>query len=156
MVSNNGATQGTALSLFLFTLFTSDLCFNSGRCHLQKFWDDSSIVGCNTDDTKEEYRDLIESFTGWCNNNHLQLNIGKTKELVKDFWCSKRTPTSVAIMGEKVEIVDTYKLLGVQLNNKLDWSDNTRAFYRKGQSRMFFLRSLRSFNVYTRMVWMFY
>ena len=53
-------------------------------------------------------------------------------------------------------MVDTYKFLGVQLNNKLDWSDNTEALYRKGQSKLFFLRMLRSFNVCTRLLRMFY
>lgn len=34
--------------------------------HLQKFSDDSFIVCCITNDSEEEYRDLIESFIGWC------------------------------------------------------------------------------------------
>ena len=93
---------------------------------------------------------------GWCDGNHLQLNTGKTKELVVDFRRRKSTPIPVSINGEEVEMVDTYKFLGVHLNNKLDWSDNTEALYRKGQSRLFFLRRLRSFNVCTRLLWMFY
>ncbi|KAF7711488.1 hypothetical protein HF521_000499, partial [Silurus meridionalis] len=43
--------------------------------------------------------------------------------------------------------VDSYKYLGVHLNNKLDWTDNTEAIYKKGQSRLFLLRRLRSFGV---------
>lgn len=30
-----------------------------------------------------------------------------------------------------MEIADTYMFLWMQLNNKLDWSNNTEAFYRK-------------------------
>lgn len=37
--------------------------------------------------------------------------------------------------------------MGVHLNNKLNWSDNTDMIYRKGQSRLFVLRRLRSFGV---------
>ncbi|XP_053508024.1 uncharacterized protein LOC128624412 [Ictalurus furcatus] len=124
--------------------------------HLQKFSDDSSIIGCIADDREEEYRDLIESFIGWCDIHHLQLSTGKTKELVVDFRRSKRPHTPVVIRGEGVEMVDTYQFLGVHLNNKLDWTDNTEALYRKGQSRLFFLRRLRSFNVCTRLLRMFY
>ena len=40
--------------------------------------------------------------------------------------------------------------------NKLDWSDNAEALYCKGQSRLFFLRRLRSFNVCTRLLRLFY
>ena len=37
--------------------------------------------------------------------------------------------------------------LGGYFNNKLDWTRNTEAIYKKGQRRLFFLRRLGSFNV---------
>lgn len=46
VVSSTGAPQGTVLSPFLFTLYTSDFQFKSETCHLQKCSDDSAIVGC--------------------------------------------------------------------------------------------------------------
>ena len=46
-----------------------------------------------------------------------------------------------------MDLVQSYKYLGVHLDNKLDWSGNTGAVYKKGQSRLYFLRRLRSFNV---------
>ena len=45
----------------------------------------------------------------------------------------------------RIEIVRSYKYLGVHLNNKLDWSVHSAALYKKGQSRFFLLRRLRSF-----------
>ena len=44
VVRSPGAPQGTPP--FLFTLYTSDFQFLSETCHLQKFADDSAIVGC--------------------------------------------------------------------------------------------------------------
>ncbi|KAI3366545.1 hypothetical protein L3Q82_000677 [Scortum barcoo] len=41
-----GAPQGTVLSPFLFTLYTSDFTYSMDSCHLQKFSDDTAIVGC--------------------------------------------------------------------------------------------------------------
>lgn len=47
--SNTGTPKGTLLPLFLLILYTSDFCYSSWKCHLQKFFDDSSIVGCIAD-----------------------------------------------------------------------------------------------------------
>jgi len=118
--------------------------------------DDSSIVGCIRADEEEEYRDVIRRFVSWAGENQLQLNPSKIKELVVDFRRNKSPPTPITIQGVDIEMVDSYKFLGVHLNNKLDWTDNTEALYRKGQSRLFFLRRLRSFDVCSRLLRMFY
>ncbi|XP_035534965.1 complement C3-like [Morone saxatilis] len=39
-------------------------------------------------------------------------------------------------------MVSAYKYLGVTLDNKLDWSTNSEAIYKKGLSRLYFLRRL--------------
>ena len=55
-----------------------------------------------------------------------------------------------------MDTVEEYKYLGVYLNNKLDWTRHAEAVYKKGQSRLFFLRRLRSFNICRTMLRMFY
>lgn len=50
------------LSLVLFTLYTSDFQYNSELCHMQKFLDDSAIVGCIRNEQEGEYRSLVEDF----------------------------------------------------------------------------------------------
>ncbi|KAI3363181.1 hypothetical protein L3Q82_011546 [Scortum barcoo] len=122
VVSSTGAPQGTVLAPLLFTLYTSDFCYNSELCHIQKYADDTAIVGCIRDDREEEYRRLVGDFAAWCHTNHLQLNTSKTKEL----------------------------------DNKLDWTTHTSHLYGKTQSRMYFLRRLRSFNICSKLLQMFY
>ena len=92
----------------------------------------------------------------WCQRNHLQLNAGKTKELVVDFRRHKQPCTQVNILGTDIEMVTSYKYLGVHLNNKLDWTDHTAATYKKGQSRLYLLRKLRSFGVQGALLTSFY
>ena len=64
--------------------------------------------------------------------------------------------TPVFILGHNVDIVEHYKYLGVYTDNKLDWIKNTEVLYKKGQSRLYFLRRLRSFNICRTMLRMFY
>ena len=156
VVSSTGAPQGTVLSPVLFTLYTSDFQHNSGLCHVQKYSDDTAIVGCIKDGKEGEYRSLVEDFVRWCRSNHLQLNSSKTKEMVVDFRRKKPHLLPVSIEGVDVEVVRTYKYLGLQLDDKLDWTANMEAFYRKGQSRLYFLRRLGSFNICKKLLQMFY
>ncbi|KAL3048234.1 hypothetical protein OYC64_006918 [Pagothenia borchgrevinki] len=70
----------------------------------------------------------------------------------------KRTspPLPLCILGEDVAVVEVYKYLGVHLDNGLNWRINTDAVYKKGMSRLYFLRKLRSFNVCSKMLEIFY
>ena len=115
------------------------------------------MVGLLSLNDESEYRDKVDSFVSWCDDNFLLLNVAKTKELVIDFRKKKNVPiTPVKMKGVDIEIVDTYKYLGVTIDNKLAWSYHIDKVYSKTQSRLFFLRKLRSFNVCNRMLRMFY
>ena len=104
----------------------------------------------------QNYRDLAGAFSSWCERNGLILNTKKTKEIVIDFRRSEPPLQRVNIRGEDIEVVQSYRYLGVHLDSKLDWSVNTDAVYRKGQSRLVFLRRLRSLDVCGEMLHMFY
>ncbi|XP_030581481.1 uncharacterized protein LOC115777673 [Archocentrus centrarchus] len=80
----------------------------------------------------------------------------KTKELVVDFCRCRHPPPSVSIQGTHTERVDSYKYLGVHMNNKLVWTDNTVALYKKGRRRLHILKKLRSFGVQGELLRTFY
>ncbi|KAI3373990.1 hypothetical protein L3Q82_022555 [Scortum barcoo] len=129
VASSTGAPQGTVLSPVLFTLYTSDFQYKSEFCHVQKFADDTAIVGC----------------------------IRNQGDGGGDFRRPRPHPEPVIIIkGDCVEVVHTYKYLGVQLDDKLDWTANTDALCRKGQSRLYFLRRLASFNICKKLLQIFY
>ncbi|KAK3565650.1 hypothetical protein QTP86_013463 [Hemibagrus guttatus] len=106
VVSNRGAPQGTVLSPFSFTLYTSDFQYKSESCHLQKFSGHTAVVGCIRDGQESEYRGLLDNFVDWCTRNDLLLNGMKTKDMVVDF---RRTKTLIEpITIKEVGIVDNY------------------------------------------------
>ncbi|KAI3354721.1 hypothetical protein L3Q82_004504 [Scortum barcoo] len=99
VVSDTGALQGTVLSPFLFTLYTTDFQYNSESCHLQKFSDDSAVVGCIREGEEGEYRTLVDNFVEWSEQNHLRLNVNKTREMVIDFRRKKMPSTATTDQG---------------------------------------------------------
>ncbi|TWW82115.1 hypothetical protein D4764_01G0019300 [Takifugu flavidus] len=148
MSFNKQLPSGTVLAPFLFTLYTADFSHSTSSCHLQKFSDDSAAVGLITDGDYTEYRELTQDFVDWSLQNNLQINAGKTKEVVVDFRRRDTPPPApVNILGTDVDVVESYKYLCVHLNNNPDWSHNTDALVKKGNSRLFLLRRLRSFGV---------
>lgn len=44
-------------------------------------------------------------------------------------------------------LLTSLSYLGVHINNKLDWSDNSIVLYKKGQHRLFLFRRLKSYGV---------
>ncbi|TWW67512.1 RNA-directed DNA polymerase from mobile element jockey [Takifugu flavidus] len=157
LLCSTGVPQGTVLAPFLFTLYTADFSYSTSSCHLQKFSDDSAAVGLITDGDDTGYRELIQGFVDWSLRNNLQINAGKTKELVVDFRRRNNPlPAPVNIRGTDVDVVESYKYLGVHLNNNLDWTHNTDALVKKGNSRLFLLRRLRSFGVQGPLLRTFY
>ena len=130
----------------LMRWLTTDFEYNTGSCHLPKFSDDSAVVGCISEGQEEEYRALIDNFVEWTEQNHLRLNINKTREMVIDFRRKRKrktAPQPLCILEKDVEAVEDYKYLGVNINRRLD---------KKGMCRLYFLRKLRSFNVCSKLL----
>lgn len=61
-----------------------------------------------------------------------------------------------AVNAVCVETVQTYRYLGLELDDSLYWSHNIDTLYKKGQSRLYLLRRLGSFNVCQKLLQMFY
>ena len=85
ITTNIGPPQGTFLSPFLFTLYTSDCRYSSASSHSQTFYDDSALVGYITKNDNAADQNEVDSPVSWCDDAHHILNIDKTKELIFDF-----------------------------------------------------------------------
>ena len=101
------------------------------------------------------YTSEIESFVHWCDNNHLKLDVSKTQQMfdakfiVADHW-------PVVVHGEETAQIGQYKYLGVHLDNKLSWNVHVHSVCSKFHQRLYFLRRLRAFGVYEKILLLFY
>ena len=156
MFTNTGAPQGTVLSPFLFSLYTADCRSKHVNCLIDKYADDTALIGQLIDDDCSSFLSEISSFVEWCNLNFLELNVTKTKELIIDFRTNKSDVAPVIIKDSVVERVDSFRYLGVVFDTQLNWGDNTDALIKKVNSRMYCLRKLGSYSVSTHLLQMFY
>ncbi len=72
-------------------------------CCCCKFADDTTVIGLITDNDETAYREEVSTLTKWCQENHLSLNIDKTKELVVDYRRQSREHTPITIDKTPVE-----------------------------------------------------
>lgn len=160
IVTYTGSPQGCVLSPSLFILYTNDCVTHADSVHIIKYADDTAIVGLigpNEDET--EYRSSVDSFVSYCDDNFLNLNVGKTKEMIFDFRKKKNVDPCerpIHIDDADVEVVDTYKYLGTTIDSNLSWGEHTQKLATKCNQRLYFLRKLRSFHVDRTIMNLFY
>ena len=56
--------------------------------------------------SENEYRTVVGNFVTWCELNHLQLNVSKTKDLTVDLRRAETPVTPVSIHGVPVDTVE--------------------------------------------------
>ena len=156
IISNTGAPQGTVLAPFLFTLYTADCRSTIETCLLIKFADGTAMIGLITKDNDSVYIDQVNSFVKYCDTNYLELNVVKTKEMIIDYRKKQQLVTAIIIKGVEVENIETYKYLGLTLDNKLNWHSNADILIKKLNIRMYSLRKLYTFGVNCKVLLMFY
>ncbi len=153
---NTGAPQGCVLSPLLYSLYTHDCAATHSSNVIVKFADDTTVIGLITDNDETAYRAEVSTLTKWCQENHLSLNIDKTKQLVVDFRRQSREHTPITIDKTPVERVNSFKFLGVHITKDLTWSTHTDAVLKSSHQCLFFLRRLRKFGMSPSILRSFY
>ena len=78
------------------------------------------------------------------------------KQIIFDYRTAPPQPESIVLDDATIEVVDGFKYLGTTIDNKLNWIPQAKVTLSKANSRMFFLRKLRSAHVHERILQVFY
>ena len=88
-----------------------------------------------------EFKKQLKPFTDWCSLNRLDVNWDKTFFM---FVTTKRTkaPLTIEIDGKQVKVVDQFKLLGVTIDNKLNFSNYASILKNSVIRKLYSIKSL--------------
>ena len=106
--------------------------------------------------SESEHGPALAEFVGWCDDNFLDLNVSKTKEMFVDFRQASNGHIVSKIHGEDVQTVDKYKYLGTVFDSRLKFDINTESIVKRGQQRIHLMRKLNSFSVAEKILSNFY
>lgn len=72
--------------LLLYSLYTHNCVVRKGSNSVVKFAEDTLVIYWITNNNKRAYLEEVEDLSLWCKAKSILLKVGKTKELVVEFW----------------------------------------------------------------------
>jgi hypothetical protein len=117
-----GVIQGSVLGPILFILFIYDINeYMPPGVDIRKYADDilNYIITNDIELLAKLPQQIADGVSRWCSVNDMRLNIGKCKIMLITRQPSAAAP--VTLDGEPLEVVSSYKYLGIEMNNKNEW-----------------------------------
>ena len=119
-----GVPHGTRLGPWLFLVLINDLRLPDGSFAMWKFADDTTVSEIVPPSKQSALQQAVDFISSWSQENRLQLNPSKCKELQSCFKRSPPTHSPVELDGLAFESVNSAKVLGVTIRDDFKWNDH--------------------------------
>ena len=150
---NIGVPQGSCLGPLLFLVYINDLPRAIKNSTTSMYADDTSLCFQSKDLSRvnEALNEDLSRLDAWLICNKLSLNVAKTKSMLVSTKAKGKTLNKsnqnlqVNINGTELEVVSKIKLLGVLLDNSLDWKEQVQAVSLKVSRGLGILKHAKKF-----------
>ncbi len=148
-----GVRQGDSLSPTLFDIYVNDICnLFDASCQPVNVWDYVTNCLFYADDlvlisnSKEGLQKCLDSLSNYCKQWHLAVNLAKSKVMIVKK--NKKENDVVIFNDSPLEVVHTYKYLGLFLSDNCNFERASEALYNKAVKAYFMVkRSLFAKNI---------
>ena len=122
----SGVPQGSILGPLLFIMYINDVALLNPRINIDLYADDSTVYrsGHKLTELQKQLQDDLNYMMNWCKINNMALHHSKTKcMLISSAYRLKNCGNLCLHINDiELENVKVQKLLGVYVDNTLNWS----------------------------------
>ena len=146
-VVKHGVPQGSILGPLLFLIFINDLNTSIELCGTSMYADDTAVFyfAKDVDDLVLSIQYDMQSISYWMRQNRLSLNVSKTKFMLvgSKQRINQAGNVNISLDGEMVESVQTFKYLGIILDQQLHFHSHIDHIVDKTTNRLGLLYKTR-------------
>ena len=153
-MSNNGhikygVPQGSILGPLLFLLFINDLPLHTD-VFTDLYADDTTLYEMNSSRTEIETRlqGALSDVAQWCRLNGMVINMDKTKTMIvttKQKRARIDDSLHITLFDKPLSLVSSEKVLGVQVDNNLSWTDHVSKVSKKMSTNIWLLSKIKRY-----------
>ena len=139
----SGVPQGSIVGPLLFNIYINDIFYFVSKCDIANYADDTTPYA--VEDTMDSLLGSLAKNTStlikWFRDNYFQLNAGKCHLLISKH-CKE---ISINIEEEVIECSSSVKLLGVTIDNKLNFDEHVTKLCKKASQNIHALARISNY-----------